>query len=113
MKIEHRGGAITDTEKVTNDVTAAVLEKTKEYMEFLSKYKVPFYLRYTLPNETYSGAFSWLDQKKTPEDTRIHLMMDCIQFWEAESGLRIVAMPPSTFNLINEQGIDLPEQKDY
>lgn len=64
MKITHVDGSVTDTDKL-NDLSAELLERTKDFYEFFANHKIPFILRFGDPIlKSFGGAFNFNSSHK-------------------------------------------------
>jgi hypothetical protein len=83
MIINHPDGKVTDTNKL-NDISALIMEKSKELCDLCIKYKIPLFLKYidnTTTPKTASGAFNSNNDKETYID-----LLECINQWFKENG---------------------------
>lgn len=110
MQITHVDGSVSDTEKL-NDIDSMAVEKAKELLDLFSKYKIPFVLRYQLPGERFTGAFSYDSDKEKPDECLSTMMRDSIQYWERyTNGHNFVLMDKESLeNLKKPEGFNEPE----
>lgn len=85
MKITHVDGSVTDTDKM-NDLSSQLLEKTKEFTDFMCSNKIPFLLRFCDPVlKAYGGAANANDD--VDDFARV---LDALNSYVVEYGFTVV-----------------------
>lgn len=103
MKITHIDGSETETEKIASDLVALALEKTKEYLDALSQYKIPCFVRFAVDGKTFSGAHSFLDGNRDPREVKLELFQDSLECWTKHyPGCKIVVMSDAAYEKVKE-----------